>query len=185
MSIPSHNPSRLDVRAFAQEASQLQGNLSLSKCERLAHDLYGLEADLSLKMLHWQAHGESVPVAGGIAHSWLHLDLKACVPMQCQRCLQPMQAELDVQRSFRFVRDEAEANAQDDDAEEDLLVASKQFDLLELMEDELIMALPFAPAHEVCPAPVQLASSSEEFESAQQAKPHAFAALGILKKVKK
>lgn len=185
MSIPPHNPSRLDVRAFAQEAAQMQGDLSLSKCERLAQDLYGAEADSALKILHWQARGESVPVAGGIAQSWLHLDLQASVPMQCQRCLQPMEAQLNVQRSFRFVRDEAEANAQDDDAEEDLLVAAKQFDLLDLMEDELIMALPFAPAHEVCPAPVKLESSSEEFESAQQAKPHAFAALGVLKKVKK
>jgi uncharacterized protein len=178
---PSHKPSRLDVRAFAQEAGHLEGSLLLSKCERLAQDLYGPEADLASKTLHWRARGESVGLAGGIAQSWLHLDLQTSVPMQCQRCLGPMQAQVDEKRSFRFVRDEAEADAQDDEAQEDLLVASKQFDLMALIEDELIMAVPFAPVHQVCPTPVKLASSSEAFEAAEQAKPHAFAALGELK----
>jgi uncharacterized protein len=181
MSITAHNPSRLDVRRFAQDGAQLQAELSLSKCERFANDLYGSEADLASRVLRWQARGESMPVAAGIAHSWLHLNLQASVPMQCQRCLLPMDAELDVQRSFRFVRDEAEANAQDDEAEEDLLVASKQFDLLELIEDELIMALPFAPAHAACPVSVKLQASSLDYEAALDAKPKAFAALGELK----
>jgi uncharacterized protein len=185
MSSPTYNPSRLDVRTFAQEAAQIQGDLLLSKCERLAQDLYREEADFASKNLRWSAHGESVPVAGGAAQSWLHLEIDANVPMQCQRCLRGMQEELQVQRSFRFVRDEAEANAQDDDAEEDLLVASKQFDLLELIEEELIMALPFAPAHDVCPVPVKLKVSSADYEAALNAKPKAFAALGELKSVLK
>jgi uncharacterized protein len=185
MSSTTHHPSRLDVRAFAHDAAQLQGDLLLQNCERLALDLYGLEANLASKTLLWKARGEQVAITGGAAQSWLHLEIEATLPMQCQRCLQGMDASIHVQRSFRFVRDEREADAQDDEAEEDLLVASKQFDLLALIEDELIMALPFAPAHEVCPAPVKLQSSSEEFEAALEAKPNAFAALGVLKKAKK
>jgi uncharacterized protein len=185
MSSSTYNPSRLDVRAFAQEAAHLNGDLLLLKCERLAQDLSRLEADFPSKVLHWQAQGESVPVAGGAGQSWLHLEIKANVPMQCQRCLQGMEESVQVQRSFRFVRDELEANAQDDDAEEDLLVASKQFDLLELIEDELILALPYAPAHEVCPVPVKLKASSPDYEAALDAKPKAFAALGELKSVLK
>jgi uncharacterized protein len=92
-----------------------------------------------------------------------------------------MQEPVDIERSFRFVRDEEEAAAQDEDAQEDLLVASKQFDLLALIEDELIMAMPFAPAHDVCPVPVKLSVSSEEYEAALNEKPKAFAALGDLK----
>jgi uncharacterized protein len=185
MSTPTHNPSRIDVRAFAQEAARIEGDLLLSKCERLAQDIYGLEADFPSKTLSWQALGESIPVAGGVAQSWLHLEIQAHVPLQCQRCLQAMAQEVNVKRLFRFVRDEAEADAQDDEAEEDLLVASKQFDLLALIEDELIMALPFAPAHERCPVPVKLQASSEAYEAALNAKPKAFAALGELKSVLK
>jgi uncharacterized protein len=185
MSTTPHPPERLDVRKFAQEAAHISGSVLLSKLERTIKDISGRDADLASKTVQWTARGESVPVAGGVAQSWLHLHLQASVPMQCQRCLQAMDAQIDTLRHFRFVRDEAEANAQDDDAEEDLLVASKQFDLLELIEDELIMALPFAPTHEICPVAVKLASSAEEFEAALAEKPRAFAALGELKSVLK
>jgi uncharacterized protein len=188
MTQTAFRPDRLDVRAFAQNAAQLEGELPLSKLERLAQDLYWQEGDLASKTdqkLSWQATGESVAVTGGVAQSWLHLSLQAQVPLQCQRCLKEMSHEVDVQLSFRFVKDEAEANAQDDDAEEDLLVASKQFDLLELIEDELIMALPYVPVHEVCPVPVKLQASSEEYEAALNEKPKAFAALGELKSIVK
>jgi uncharacterized protein len=184
MSSTTFRPDRLDVRAFAQNAAQLDGAIPLSKLERLAQDLYWLEGDLASKTIpnvSWQASGESVTVTGGAAQSWLHLSIQAQIPLQCQRCLQGMAHSIDAQHSFRFVKDEAEANAQDDDAEEDLLVASKQFNLLELIEDELVMALPYVPTHDVCPVPVKLQSSSEEYEAALNEKPKAFAALGELK----
>ncbi len=184
MTHTAFRPDHLDVRAFAQAAMPLQGSISLSKLERLAQDLYGLEADFASKNINWIARGESVPVAGGAAQSWLHLEIVAQLPVQCQRCLQGMDEKLQVKRAFRFVRDEAEANTQDDEAEEDLLVASKQFDLCELIEDELIMALPFAPTHIQCPAPVKLQASSDAFEAALNEKPKAFAALGAFKTTK-
>jgi uncharacterized protein len=185
MTQTTHRPDQLDIRSFAQNAVQISGELPLSKLERLAQDLYVPDADSSQKTVHWKAQGESIPVAGGVHQSWLHLSLEAQVALQCQRCLQGMEESVQLERSFRFVRDEAEANAQDDDAQEDLLVASKQFNLIELIEDELIMALPFAPVHEACPVPVKLNTSSADFEAALNAKPKAFAALGELKLNKK
>lgn len=185
MTQATFRPDLLDVRTFAQNAAQLSGELLLSKMERLAQDLYAADANFNSKTVQWTARGSSVPVAGGVAQSWLHLEIKARVPLQCQRCLQAMEETVAQSSSFRFVRDEAEANAQDDDAEEDLLVASKQFNLLELIEDELIMALPFAPTHETCPVPVKLQNSSADFEAALAEKPKAFAALGELKLAKK
>ncbi len=181
MTQATFRPDSLDVRAFAQNAAHLAGELMLSKLERLTQDLYRLESDFSLRTLQWKAHGESLAVAAGVAQSWLHLGIQGQVPLQCQRCLQAMTHDLAIERHFRFVRDEMEANAQDDDSEEDLLVASKQFNLADLIEDEIIMALPFASAHEVCPVPVKLQASSEDFEAALNEKPRAFAALGELK----
>lgn len=181
MTQATFRPDSLDVRSFAQNAAQLAGTLPLSKLERLTQDLYGLEADFSTKELTWKASGKSVAITGGVAQSWLNVEIEGSVPLQCQRCLHGMREDIKLHRSFRFVRDEAEANAQDDDAEEDLLVASKQFNLIELIEDELILALPFAPSHSVCPVPVKLLSSSADFEAALSEKPKAFAALGELK----
>jgi uncharacterized protein len=184
MTQSTHRPDRLDIRSFAQDAAQISGSLPLSKLERLAQDLYLAEADLALKTLQWTATGSSIPIAGGAAQPWLHLEVSLQAPMQCQRCLQEVVLPVQITRDFRFVKNEEEANAQDDDAQEELLVIAKQFDLLELIEDEIIMALPFAPLHETCPEKVKLASSSEEFDAAQEMKPNAFAALGVLKKAK-
>ncbi len=184
MTQQTHRPDRLDIRSFAQDAAQINGSFPLSKLERLAQDLYRTEADLASKNVQWAATGSSMPIAGGVAQPWLHLEVKLQAPLQCQRCLQAVELQVEIARDFRFVKNEEEAMAQDDEADEELLVVSKQFDLLELIEDEIIMALPFAPLHEVCPRPVKLASSAEDFEAALEAKPNAFAALGILTKAK-
>ena len=74
--------------------------------------------------------------------------------MECQRCLTPVDVPLDVERSFRFVADEATAEALDEECDEDLLALSREFDLRELIEDELLMALPVVPRHEECPTSV-------------------------------
>ena len=60
----------------------------------------------------------------------------------------PVDVPLDVERSFRFVADEATAEALDEECDEDLLALGREFDLRELIEDELLMALPVVPRHE-------------------------------------
>ena len=184
MTQTSHRPDQLDIRSFAQEGAQLSGNLLLSKLERLAQDLYRLDANLASKTIQWTARGSVMPISSGVAQQWLHVNIGLRAPMQCQRCLEAVELPVQIERDFRFVKNEEEANAQDDEAEEELLVISKQFDLLELIEDEIIMALPMVPLHETCPKKVKLASSSEDFEAALGEKPNAFAVLGVLKKAK-
>ena len=76
---------------------------------------------------------------------------------------------------------EATAAAQDDDAEEEVLALSRDFDLLELVEDELLMDLPVAPMHDVCPEPVKMSAADEDFEAAEAARENPFAVLGRLK----
>jgi len=63
---------------------------------------------------------------------------------------------LEVDRWFRFVADEATAAAEDDDCEEDVLALEPRPNLHELLEDELLMALPLVPMHETCPEPVKM-----------------------------
>ena len=76
----------------------------------------------------------------------------------------------------------ATAEAQDDESEEDLLVVSREFDLRSLIEDELLMAMPLVPLHDVCPSPIKMAVVDPDFEEAVAAKPNPFAALAALQK---
>ena len=58
---------------------------------------------------------------------------------------------------------------------------SRSFDLLELVEDELLMAMPVVPRHDQCPAPVKLAVADDAFDAPAAGRPNPFAALQGLK----
>ncbi|GKT22252.1 YceD family protein [Acidovorax sp. SUPP3334] len=175
------SPQRLDVKAFAQAGGHLSGHDSLLKYERLAQEAKGLHPDL---IVDWQADGELRSTHGIGGQIWLRLVARAAFPMTCQRCLGPVDVPLEVEREFRFVADEATAEALDDESDEDLLALSREFNLRELIEDELLMALPLVPRHDECPAPVPMESTDEDFEEASAQKPNPFAALAALRKDK-
>jgi len=171
-------PGRLDVNGFADAAATLSGNDPLSGFERLSAELADPSADATVR---WIATGQSRSGADGAPVPWLHLDAQASAPLICQRCLAPVELALEVDRWFRFAPDEATAAAEDEVSDEDVLVASRDFDLHALIEDELLMEIPVMPAHDVCPTPVQLSSSDEDFKAAEEAKPNPFAVLGALR----
>ena len=181
---------RLDVAGLAQANGYLKGQDLLSKYERLRRESCRLEVDLTAEEnIVWQADGEWVEGAGELAkvkpQVWLHLTAKAHVPQTCQRCLGEVSTLLDVERSYRFVADEATAEAEDDECDEDLLAISREFNLLELIEDELLMALPQVPMHDSCPVQPKMSASDADFEGDAEAvgagKPNPFAVLASLK----
>lgn len=172
------SPKRLDIKAFVQSSTHLTGHDSLLTYERLAQEAQGLHPDLQVD---WQATGELRAAAGEAGEAWLHLQAQATLPMVCQRCMGPVDMPLAVDRSFRFVADEATAEALDDDTEEDLLAISREFDLHALIEDELLMALPVVPRHDICPEPVPMKVVDADFEAASAEKPNPFAALAGLR----
>ncbi len=168
---------RLDIKAFAEEGAQLSGASTLGAHERLLAETEGRGAELPL---HWSARGELRNPRGVKPEVWLHLQASATLPLACQRCLAPVDVSVSVDRSFRFVADEATALAEDDESEEDLLVLSRSFDLLELVEDELLMEMPLVPHHEVCPEPVSFSAEDADFEH-ESPRANPFAVLGKLK----
>jgi uncharacterized protein len=177
------DPLRLDVAAFAAEQGELQGEWPLSALARLARSDVGAAQEQAGEPVHWHAEGESRPRRGADPDVWLHVDAEATVWMQCQRCLQPVREDMAVQRSFRFVRSEDEAEVQDADSEEDVLVLNRAFDLRALVEDELILDLPLVPRHAVCPEPLTLPADDLP-ASEEESKPNPFAQLAVLKRGK-
>lgn len=173
------SPDRLDVKAFALAGGRLTGRDPLSLYGRLQDEAVALSDALHVA---WTAEASMRTLPGGATQPWLRLQAQATLPLECQRCLTPADTLLEVDREFRFVPDEATAEAEDEDSEEDLLVLSRDFDLRELIEDELLLALPLVPMHEVCPEGPVLSAQSETFEQAQAERPHPFAALAALRK---
>lgn len=173
---------RLDVRRFAEEAGVLSGTTPLGDYERLREEA---EGELQDREVRWEARGELRNPSRVAPEVWLQLRAAAVLPLACQRCLRPVDVPLEVDRWFRFVADESQAAAEDDEAEEDLLVESRSFNLAELVEDELLMALPVVPRHDTCPEPVKMSAADPDFEQAGAVRENPFAVLGQLKAGKK
>lgn len=169
---------RLDITAFAKLQGHLSGDELVTHFVRLAQEQVDGAPDT---LVHWVADGEWQADAGSAGHAWLHLQAGVELTLTCQRCLKPALIPVQVDRSFRFVADEATATLEDEDSDEDVLVASRDFDLHELVEDELLMAVPMVPMHEQCPDAVQLSVSSPEFEASGTEKANPFAALASLR----
>jgi uncharacterized protein len=169
---------RLDVRRFAEERSALSGREPVQKHERLMAETQGRGGASEVA---WSATGEILNPRHVHPEIWLHLRADTVLPLTCQRCLGAVEVPLAVDRRFRFAADEDMAAAQDELAEEDVLALSRSFDLMELVEDELLMEVPLAPMHEVCPEPVKLSVQDDDFEEAPSRRESAFGVLTRLK----
>ena len=175
------NARHLNVAAFTQAKAAISGEELLQNYERLAQELQAPAPDLTLK---WQATGESRTAVDGSVRPAIHLQVQANVPLTCQRCMEAVHTPIDVDRHFIFVPDEATAAAMDDDSEDDVLEMSTDFNLLGLIEDEVLMALPLVPRHDVCPTGVVQSAQTDDFNDVAEEKPNPFAALAALKSQK-
>lgn len=172
------HPPHLDVKHAAQDNLHLEGVDVLSNYHRLMQESKGLGGE---NALNWIALVELRPDPSGQPAPWLRLTFAATLPQVCQRCMGPVAVPVQVAREFRFVESEVLAEQQDDDCEEDLLVTSRDFDLAALVEDEVLLALPLVPRHEVCPVSVKMTLTDNDFEAPAD-KPNPFAVLAQLKK---
>ncbi|MDO9461549.1 MAG: DUF177 domain-containing protein [Alphaproteobacteria bacterium] len=168
------------MAALARAGAVVAGQQAQTALQRLTESLLAVDADAAPPQVSWSARGELRAMKGSAPQVWLHLEAGTPVALECQRCLQPVRLALQVTRSFRFVADEDEAARLDEESEDDdVLVLPRRLDLLELIEDELILALPLVPRHDDCTAP---ASAGEPAQVADDKAPHPFAALAALRR---
>jgi uncharacterized protein len=196
MTSPAPDPLRLNVANFAADAQELEGDWAIAELPRLADSECPVDAGSPLKAkadaapsrsasdltrrVRWRAVGSHRPM-GGENQIWLHLLADADVVLQCQRCLQPLDEAVHVDRHFRFVADEDTAAALDDEIEDEVLVLPKSLNLRDLVEDEMLLALPLVPRHDVCPEKIPMQFGDVEIV---EEKANPFASLALLRKDK-
>jgi len=173
------SPLKLDVEAFARDGASLHGEWPAETLERLA-GCGAPEVPLSRwPSVRWQLRGERIEPRGAAPETWLHVSAEAIVAQTCQRCLRPVEEHLKVESAFLFVDGEEAAAELDAEHEHDVLAMTRSLDARELVEDELLLALPLVPRHDDCEAPVPPPS---DFLPGIDDKPKPFAALAALKK---
>ena len=174
----AYAPNNVDIGALALASDQLAGEEPVAGFARLVAEIL---AEGGQELLVWNARFEDRPNVSGLLQPWMHLTLTVSLYLTCQRCLGVVAVPVVVDRSFRFVHSEEVAEVEDEEADEDVLVLDKQFKLRDLIEDEVLMAMPLVPRHEACPGKLTLSAVDPDFEAALHAKPRPFDALAVLK----
>jgi uncharacterized protein len=142
----SADPSALRRVDFcAPQSYRGNGFLEIPALPRVAQEASSIESGDGFD---WQIETHFTQSPGSEPRQILQLGLKGRIHLVCQRCLQDCPLDLAEERQFVIVASEAEADAfpMEDDQQEPL-VASQHFDLLELIEDEILLSLPLIPKH--------------------------------------
>lgn len=148
----STHPLFIDNLAFAKKNERLEGVLSASDCPRLLELLQADLADGALKSgqdaiaIHYILQGSTE----GVGQHYLRLIISAKLVVACQRCLNEMPITLKLTYNY-LIGESAADDAEVGDIESDdvdLQEASQTMDIVKLIEDEVIMAMPIAPTHD-------------------------------------
>lgn len=127
-----------DAFRLARERESVRGNFDAEASERLYDWLAPGDAPIK-----WSITG-TTDALGRLA---IAIELEGSVPLECQRCLAPMAWPVQQRTVALLARSDAEGDALDSDSDEEVLVAAEPLYALALVEDELLLSLPYAPTH--------------------------------------
>lgn len=133
------------VDLCAHQALKGDGFLSIQELPRVAQEASSVEAEDGF---HWNLETYFEDSPGSEPLQFMILELKGQIHLVCQRCLKDCPIAIVESRRFALVRSEDEADAfpMEDDQQEPL-VLSQHFDVLETIEDEILLSLPLIPKH--------------------------------------
>lgn len=163
-----------DAFDLALRGATVVGTVNAASLPRAADRLApeGGAADIS-----WRIAGTT----DALGRPALEIGLDGVAPLVCQRCLQTFTWPVVQRTLLLLARDGRELAVLDDDDEHEVVLADAPLEALTLVEDELLLTLPFVPRCErVGCAGTRL---SVEEPAAAPASASAFAALAGLQRV--
>lgn len=134
----------IDGFDFAGAGGSLRGAWAAGEFPRLRELLHDAAGSVE-----YELHGER----DGLGRHGLELHVVARVRLTCKRCLEAVGVELREDVTLWLARSQRELDAQPLTAEgPDGIVATKDMAVRDLVEDQLLLALPYAPRHDNCSA---------------------------------
>jgi uncharacterized protein len=148
----STGAGRFDALDLAARGEVLAGKVDVSRRPRLADRLAPKTISAPIA---WQIAG----ARDTLDRPMLAVTVEGNLPLACQRCLQPFDAPIAQRSELLLARDDAELERLDAE-EPEVLLAAAPLDAMTLVEDEILLWLPFAPRHPEgqCPSGVAAAS---------------------------
>ena len=165
-------PDLIDPMLFAERRSVLSGVIKIAALKRLADFVVKSDDDITVEVA-FTKQGKRTVIAGSIKTSSLSLE--------CQSCLQAMSWPLDLSFKLGVVSSLQEADQLEIDCEP-LLLDGEKVSLNELIEDEILLALPDYPKHGYDCIPQYSAKDANFDDNSRNKTNNPFSVLAKLKK---
>lgn len=152
-------PHQIDPFRLAEAGTHLAGQLPLRQFKRLGEVLSDNSGDLAVE-LEFDVDELGVPVVLG--------NIQATLMLTCQRCLEAFAYPVNTRIALAWVRSEQDANKLPL-RYEPCVVEETPLQLNDIIEDELLLALPQIPMHPAseCPASGLLRQDDDETDEAE------------------
>ncbi|MFQ5995437.1 MAG: YceD family protein [Acidiferrobacterales bacterium] len=161
-------PVTVDPVRLADTGAKIAGELPVKAMRRLRALCLDDEGKASVSLRFERSGEQGLRQMFGIVTVQL--------PVACQRCLERMTVTFTVEPSLIVLKPEERSGDLSD--ESDVLVADKPLSLAEIVEDELLLAMPMIPMHDVDECPARAYTESVERREPEESP---FSVLGKLK----
>lgn len=171
--MPKHFPDRVDPWRLVDREQVVQGKIPLASMGRLLPLLdVGEGAEEAGFRLSFGRDRER--------HAVIRCNIKAVLRLTCQCCLKPVSMPLEIDSRLALVQGFEEAEGLPVELEPVMLADEGLLQIRELVEDELLLAVPDVPRHSDC---VLISEDHEAACAAEnaQAKANPFDVLAALK----
>jgi len=165
----------LDIWRLVAARRCISGQIELVKLQRLGDLLADSQGQCRYVLEFGRDAVQSV--------AWVELRIQTALPLVCQRSLQRFLLPVEQTQRLGLVRNEAEEVALPASYEPLWVNADGRVSLSDLVEDELILAIPVVPVAPDSQMLVQQAEAQTDTRQAQGAVTRPFAVLAALKKV--
>lgn len=127
---------------FARKSLEIHDIIPVFEMTRVQDMLFSQESVLSWRLVGL-LDDDNKPM--------LNLQVNGTVNLICGRCLESFAFDLNIDSLFVILADESLLPSEQDDIEDevDYLVADPQMQVSQLIEDEVLLALPYAPKHDI------------------------------------
>ena len=127
----------IDSLDFARNGKEMHGEIALSELSRLGDMLAKSEGSLTY-IVRGRREAD---------REMLQVSLQGTCTLRCQRCLGELEFPVNIVSRLWLLPTDRLDEAKEDDDDADSIEATSQLDVLALIEDELLLGLPFAPRH--------------------------------------
>lgn len=146
----------IDSVDFARNGKEIRGEIAVSALSRLSDMLANSGGSLTYIVRGYQEEGRDM----------LEVSLQGACTLRCQRCLSELEYPVNLVSRLWLLPADRLDEAEEDDDEMDAIEAEQRLDVLALIEEELLLGLPFAPRHpegECAPATNDLQQKASPF----------------------